>query len=71
MKLQNIGYGHYKISDADAGKLAKDAGKPLPHHGYMMTVKLDDGKIAHLLRTPYAGHKDSPKRGWVWAVMPR
>ncbi len=70
LKMVDIGYGHYKISDADAGKLAKEAGKTLPKHGYQLTVSLPDGEIVHLLRTPYSanGHKDAPKRGWVWAV---
>lgn len=69
LKMTNIGHGHYKISDADAGRLAREAGRPLPRHGYALIVELPDGRRADLLRTPYRFAKDAPKRGWVWAVM--
>lgn len=71
MKWKYISHNHYRISDSDAGKLAKASkhGK-LPKHGYEIDVNLPDGKKAVLLRTGYRYREDAPKRGWVWAVMP-
>lgn len=71
MKLTHISHDHYRVSDADAGRLARAVGRPLPRHGYELIVVLEDGRTAALKRTPYgSGHTDAPKRGWVWCVMP-
>ena len=70
LKMTHLSHGHYRISDADAGRLVRDNGqKSLPRVGWESDVKLPDGRIASLLRTPmrYGG----PKRGWVWCVVPR
>jgi len=69
MRLQHIGHNHYRISDADAGRLAKAVGQKLPEHGYELRVELPDGIRAWLSRSPYRYEKDSPKRGWVWVVF--
>ena len=62
--------GHYRVTDAEAGRLVKAVGARLPKHGYEMRVRLPNGEEAWLRRTPHSHRKDSPKRGWVWAVMP-
>jgi hypothetical protein len=72
MKLTHISHGFYRISDADAGKLARDANTHLPHHGYELAVVLPNGDEAWLARTPSTfSVKNSPKRGWVWSVRER
>lgn len=65
-----ISHGFYRVSDAEAGKLARGVGKPLPSHGRELRVELPDGKLAWLSRTPYSPRNwtDAPKRGWVWSV---
>lgn len=68
--MKYISHNHYRVSDAEAGRLVKASGAKLPRHGYAITVVLDDGRYAELLRTPYQHYTDAPKRGWVWAVMP-
>lgn len=78
---RHIGYNHYRVTDKEARALARAAGKKLPEHGYMLSVRLSDGRIGRLNRTPYGvGHtlgsgyakaKDVPKRRWVWAVHVR
>ena len=70
MKMQFLNANHYRISDRDAGRLAKGVGRKLPKHGYMLVVVLPSGHRAELLRTPYRHAANAPKRGWVWAVMP-
>lgn len=73
MKMTYLSHDHYRVSDADAGRLARaSAHGRLPRPGHSIDVTLPDGARAELLRTPYtrAGHTDAPKRGWVWAVMP-
>jgi len=69
--MKHISYNHYMVSDREAARLARASshGK-LPKHGYEIEVTLPDGRLAWLLRTPYRYREDSPKRGWVWAVMP-
>jgi hypothetical protein len=69
LKMTLISHGHYRVSDKDAGILARAVGRGLPRIGYEMIVKLPDGRKATLLRTPYSVMTDAPKRGWVWAVM--
>jgi hypothetical protein len=64
MKLTHLSGNHFKVSDADAGRLVKDAGTRLPKHGYEVSVELPNGKKAWLQRTP----DSSQKRRWVWAV---
>lgn len=74
LRLWYIGSG-YRVSDADAGRLAKArppaSGNSLPRHGYELPVTLPDGEFAWLSRTPLRtsayGFK-APKRGWVWYV---
>ncbi len=80
-RAQHVGYDHYRVSDTDAGRLARRVGKSVPKgYGHELRVVLDDGRHAWLKRTPYrVGHTlgdgyattaDVPKRGWIWAVMP-
>ena len=66
--LEHISYGHYRVSDAEAGRLARGVGKKLPEHGKELRVELPDGKLAWLTRTIYRQYTDAPKRGWVWAL---
>lgn len=71
MKLKSIyGSTHYRISDADAGKLARAAGKPLPGYGRELRVALPSGQLAWLRREHYPKrlHADAPKREWIWIV---
>lgn len=71
MKLKSIyGSTHYRISDADAGKLARGEGKSLPGHGRELRVKLPSGQLAWLRREHYPKrlHTDAPKREWIWIV---
>ena len=78
---RHIGSDHYRVTDREALSLARAARKPLPKHGYELSVQLPDGRMAWLKRTPfgightfgsgYATAKDVPKRRWVWAVTPR
>ncbi len=63
-------HGHYRVSDADAGRLARGVKRKLPRHGYELIVELPDGRLAALSRTPLRFGPNAPKRGWVWAVMP-
>ncbi len=67
-----IGFsGLFRISDKDAGRLARESDNgELPGHGREIVVRLPDGRNAWLSRETYHG-TDGPKRGWVWAVMPR
>ena len=68
---QYLSHGHYRVTDAIAGRLAKDAGGKLPAHGMEMMVGLPNGESAWLSRTHliYGEHRP-PKRGWVWSVRP-
>lgn len=63
---RHISHGFYRVSDREAGALARGAGKPLPRHGMELRVELPDGRLAWLSRTP-AKHL-APTRGWVWSV---
>lgn len=68
MKLTYMDNGHYRVSDADAGRLAADAQAKVPRPGYELRVDLPSGwGPAWLKRTPHRHHN---ARGWVWAVMP-
>jgi len=64
----HLSHNHYRVSDHDAARLARDAGKKLPRVGYELSVVLPDGKKAWLTRTPTRYYPGFPKRGWVWAV---
>lgn len=68
MKMTYLSHGHYSVSDADAGRLARKVKRNLPKYGYELRVELPDGELAWLKRTPHSG-PGAPKRGWVWAVM--
>jgi len=61
---RHISHGFYRVSDAEAGRMAREVGAKLPRYGY--ELRLDHGA---LMRTPYRHHADAPKRGWVWAVL--
>lgn len=71
MRITHLSYGFYVLSDADAGRLAKDAGTHLPRHGYELGVELPNGLKAWLIRTPAMHGIRMNKRGWVWAVYRR
>lgn len=66
MELTHISHGFYRVSDRDAGKLAKAVGAKLPGPGRELRVSMPDGKLMWLQRTPYsrAWHADAPERGW-------
>lgn len=66
---RHISHGFYRVSDREAGQLARGVGKPLPKHGYELRVELSDGRLAWLSRTPTQySLREGPARGWVWAV---
>lgn len=78
----HLSHGFYRVSDAVAGQLAKNVDRPLPRVGYALIVGLPAGafpkdsvfhgaETAELSRTPMTHSTSAPKRGWVWAVMPR
>jgi hypothetical protein len=72
--MQYIDNNHYKITDKLAGNLARAfpsdtlGSNKLPAWGKMREV-YHNGQKYWLLRTPYRYRVDSPKRGWVWALM--
>jgi hypothetical protein len=61
-KMTALGYGFYKISDADAEALVKRGGDPLPKNGESWILVLPDQTMAHLQRTPHKGRL-------VWALV--
>jgi hypothetical protein len=67
MKLTHLSQNHFMISDADAGKLARASGHPLPREGYESQVKLPNGVKVWMNRTSTLGSGFN-KRGWVWCV---
>jgi hypothetical protein len=74
MKLKSISGGtHYRISDVDAGKLARGVNAKLPAWGREVRVQLPNGKLAWLRREHYTSrlYTDAPKRGWTWIVWDR
>lgn len=64
-----IDHGFIRISDKEAGRLAKRSlrGK-LPTVGHEILIQDDDGSFKWLARTPYSYRTDSPTRGWVWSI---
>ncbi len=71
MKLKSISGGtHYRISDVDAGKLARGVNAKLPAWGREVRVQLPSGQLAWLRREHYTSrlYTDAPKRGWTWIV---
>jgi hypothetical protein len=68
MKLTHLSHNHFAISDADAGRLARASGHPLPRIGYEAEVPLPNGKKAWLTRTNTHYRADGTKRGWSWSV---
>lgn len=64
---RHISHGFYRVSDAEAGRLARAVGKHLPKPGMELRVQLPDGRLAWLQRTPMAGGGPR-RRGWVWAI---
>lgn len=71
MKLTHLSHNRFMVSDADAGKLARASGRPLPRIGYEAEVPLPNGKKAWLIRdhhVSYGSGIGSNKRGWVWSV---
>ena len=73
MARRHISHGFYRVSDREAGQLARKTGRRLPRHGYELAVD-EDGKRYWLARTPVStdayGFK-APRRGWVWSVRER
>jgi hypothetical protein len=67
MKLTHLSHNHFRVSDADAAKLARASGHSLPRIGYEAEVPLPNGKKAWLKRD-YASTPSPNKRGWVWAI---
>lgn len=70
MARRHISHGFYRVSDREAGSLARKAGRRLPRHGYELAVD-EDGKRYWLARTPIGRVSGGPKRGWVWSVRER
>lgn len=54
MNKTPLGHGFYAISPKAAGKLAKEAGKKLPKHGYELRVE-HEGCLWWLKRTVHQG----------------
>jgi len=72
MKLWPLSYGHYRVTDHDAARLARDVGKPLPRHGYELAVVLPNALEAWLKRTTLVhGEPGYGKRNWSWTVYRR
>jgi len=76
MKIIYIRYG-YRISDTDAGKLARAVGRGLPRWGHELSVAMPGGEPAVLARMrtislPPDPNNELPsalsKRGWIWWV---
>jgi len=75
MRLEWIG-GGYRVSDADAGKLARAVGRRLPPRNRTLSVMMPYGEAAQLTRTTlpptsaeaYGLRFKVPRRGWVWYV---
>ena len=65
---EHISHNFFRVSDAVAGQLARDAMVPLPAHGHQLNVALPGGQLVWLIRTPTHYIPGYPKRGWVWAV---
>lgn len=70
-RSRHIDTGFYRVTDKEAGALAREAGKSLPKHGYQLRVELPYGRMAWLQRTPVSSTRDfrAPARGWVWAIF--
>ena len=67
---KHISHNHYRVSDADAGRLAKAVNAKLPRPGYMLRIELPDGRAADLLRTPYSCVQ-APRGTQATACRPR
>jgi hypothetical protein len=82
-KSRHLSHSFYRVTDREAGKIARDSGSRPPKPGYEQSVEVDASMLGlpsgqrgyktrcWLTRTPYsrsAGHKDAPARGWVWAL---
>lgn len=68
---EDLRWNHYRVSDSEAGALAKGVGKKLPGAGRELRVELPDGRLAWLAHTPYSWNAKTSKkwpRGWVWCV---
>lgn len=68
-----ISHGFFRVSDREAGRLARASNAKLPKYGrpsYVVVRLGSGGPQAELHRTPYDRryHSDAPKRGWVYAV---
>jgi hypothetical protein len=70
MKLHRLAtYGWYRISDADAGRLARTHLVRLPKPGYELRVLLGDGRWGYLSRQKLIlSDEFQNARRWVWAV---
>lgn len=62
--------GFHRLTDAQAGALARAVGKKLPAHGRELRVEVPGLGLRWLTRTPYGrgNWTDAPTRGWVWAI---
>lgn len=60
-----LGGGHFEVSDTEARRLARAAGRSPPVTG-SLRVELSNGQLADLSRF---GQPSRP-RGWTWAVRP-
>lgn len=65
---RHISHSFYRLTDAEAGRLAKGVGKKLPRPGSELKVEVREEVTGWLTRTPMGYGADAPKRGWVWAV---
>lgn len=71
--MKYLSHNHYAISDALAGRLAREntTSKRLPRHGYCVTVPfLDYGPCTLARTTLRLSDPVKNKRGWVWTLMP-
>jgi hypothetical protein len=73
-----MGGGHYKVTDSEAGKLAKTVVAPLPKPGFELQVEIPPfadsstgpGYVFRGRHTAWLGRTpdQSVRRGWCWAV---
>jgi hypothetical protein len=75
IRLAHLSHGFYRVSDADAGRIARHTGmgKKLPPHGRELAAVMPDTQAeVWLARTPTsASLPGGPKRGWVWSIRSR
>lgn len=69
---RHMSYGWYLVTDAEARRLARASGQPLPKPGYVQPVRLSyGGPFIELHRIQLSEQEKwttQRKRSWAWAV---